>query len=116
MKINETSSFFGVFAPIYYLLRTFGLAPFSFKGPTKLGNITISIWDRLYIIFTMLVYSSVLYVVTLLHYNKGLIHFFGKASFCSCVISKLLGVCYTYFKKGAIIKFLKNIEKIDRKV
>ena len=62
-------NFYQAFSPIYYIFKFFGLFPFSFKGPIKLGKLQFNAFDLFWSILVMILHwfllAYLLYVMSL---------------------------------------------------
>jgi hypothetical protein len=118
---NEPSNIYEVITPTYFILKVFGMAPFSFEGPAKLGNIKTTFCDKIYSFIMLIVFTA---VVCGLHNifeistsnDKKLYTYCWIAVFYFIFSIKVLHVLDNFFSRDGIIKFLRIIEAIDKKV
>jgi hypothetical protein len=119
--LKEASNIYEVVTPTYFILKIFGMAPFSFEGPAKLGNIKTTIFDKIY---SLVIFSIFTAVVCELHNILELSSFGGKKLYTYCwiialyylFIIKVLHVLANFYNKKGIIEFLQSIEAADKKV
>ncbi len=117
---QEPSNIYEVITPTHIILKIFGMAPFSFEGPAKLGNIKTTTFDKIYSFIMLLVFTVVTFnlhdILKLSLFNgKKLYTYCWIAVFYYLFITKVLHVLHSFLNKDGIIKFLRTIEAIDKK-
>jgi hypothetical protein len=118
----SSESFYEASLPIYYFLKIFGLAPFSFQGPIKHGNLVIKIYDKLWV-FSILCFHGVAIwgfsrvTPILLKYESTV---FLSMNWMICfgygIITKLVIVVNIYWKRENVVRFWKIIGSFYGKV
>jgi hypothetical protein len=118
---QDPLNIYEVVTPTYFIVKIFGMTPFSFEGPAKLGNIKATIFDKIH---SFLILSIFIAVACELHNILKLSSFGGKKLYTYCwiiafyyiFIIKVLHVLTNFFYKDGTVKFLRAIEAADKKV
>lgn len=106
--------------PFYYLLKLSGGFPMSFIGPIRKGNLRQKRFDALFAYIPAIPFLVISVLVILnnkpitsqsefltLAWNFGLIFFLAMI---------FHAYCYQLYKRDSIVKYLAQIDSIDRKV
>ena len=113
-------SIFSVWKPFLTLMKTFGLFPMSFIGPSRNGVLKVK-WHDIFltcISFTLLVSLTVLimilngFVLFDSTFQKKAWHITVCTEFCSHIILFI----YQIFKRKDIVNFIEQIKSFDEQV
>jgi hypothetical protein len=113
---DESSNIYQTFAPLYYLLKVFGLISFSFKGPIKNGTFKSTFMDKFYpmIIFVIHLLGIIYQIVT--SFRRGFLQNFISIAIFVNITTSLISVFGLYMGRQNLIRFLRVIDCFDRQV
>lgn len=107
--------------PYYWVLRFFGLAPFSIRGDIKNGIIKTGISDVLYMLVALIIQSYVLYInITIdLSLSRTSSFLIDRGAFLIEIFNAgnvLIGTCFYAICRKRIWRIFRNCYEFDGEV
>lgn len=120
--INNPENIYQVFNPIYYMLKFFGLFPFSFDGPIKNGKFQFNFFDGLWAAIVLLIHSLFLFQNlkgfenSLISLNSSVLEYGYKVQILIGLLGSIMVSLNHLINKEKIKVFLEVLEKFDEQV
>jgi hypothetical protein len=115
MSTEPPVNFYEASLPIYWFFRLFGLAPFSFQGPVKNGNLVVTPLDKIIFFFILSFHSLAIYIfiryttIIVESQDTGFLSISWQICFLFIIFSKMFVVIYSYCRQQDFINFIETL-------
>jgi hypothetical protein len=122
MSTKIPANFYEATLPLYYFFRFFGLAPFSYEGPSGLGNFQSTFIDKIWTLILLCVHC---FSINILKHISSVLYKLEKTNFLSAnwqifffyvITGKILNVAQSFLQRHNLANFLKVLKNFDEVV